>query len=219
MADSPVLYYITDRTQFAGEEQSRRRQLLAKIAEAARAAIDFIQLREKDLSPRDVEQLAREALATISENSRGPTKLLINSRSDIALAIGADGVHLRSDDFPPSAARAIATTVLARDPKPRSWTVGVSCHSEEDVSRAASDHADYVVFAPVFQKKGVPQAKPAGFDNLQRASQYRIPVFALGGVTMDNAASCLRAGAAGIAGIRLFQNNDITEVVRRIRGH
>jgi thiamine-phosphate pyrophosphorylase len=70
----------------------------------------------------------------------------------------------------------------------------------------------------VFQKKDLPDATLAGLDNLQRASQYRIPVLALGGVTMENAGSCLQAGAAGIAGIRLFQNNDVTEVVRRIRG-
>lgn len=224
-SQSCLLYYITDRTQFAGDKESRRRQLLDKIGEAARAALDFIQLREKDLSPRDLEPLAREALATIRENSRGrqsaqsQTRLLINSRSDIALAVGADGVHLRSDDVSASHARAIAAAVLARNSKPetRNWLIGVSCHSDEDVRRAASGNADYVVFAPVFQKKGLANAEPAGLESLQRACQERIPVIALGGVTIENAGACLQAGAAGVAGIRLFQNNDIADVVRRMR--
>src|SRR5213595_110766 len=99
MSKAPLLYYITDRMQFPGDESSRRKQLLAKIAEAARCGVDFIQLREKDLSTRELELLAREAICVVRENSQSNTQLLINSRTDIALAVGLNGVHLRSDDI------------------------------------------------------------------------------------------------------------------------
>src|ERR1700675_4903731 len=97
MADRCLLYYITDRSQFRGDEHARRHALLAKVAEAARAGVDYIQLREKDLSTRELETLAREVVELVRENSPS-TRLLINSRTDVALAVGADGVHLRADD-------------------------------------------------------------------------------------------------------------------------
>jgi thiamine-phosphate pyrophosphorylase len=226
MAEGCLLYYITDRTQFAGDEHSRRHQLLDKVAEAAHAGVDFVQLREKDLPSRALEQLAHEALARIRQSSlatRNPhheTRLLINSRSDIALAIGADGVHLRSDDISIPDARTIAADVLSRNSKPaiRNWVVAVSCHTEEDVRCAAADRANFAVFAPVFEKRDNANTRPAGLSELERACRHNIRVLALGGVTIANAAYCLQAGAAGVAGIRLFQENDVAEVVRRIRG-
>src|SRR5690242_7519793 len=96
-----LLYYITDRTQFAGDGSARRRALLAKVSECARAGVDYIQLREKDLSGRELEQLAREALQQV--RAAGPrTRFLVNSRTDIAIACGLDGVHLRSGEEDPS---------------------------------------------------------------------------------------------------------------------
>src|SRR4051812_4121917 len=91
-----LLYYITDRTQFPGDEPTRQAALLAHIAEAARWGLDYIQLREQDLSTRELEVLAKSALAAARKNS-STAKLLINSRIDVAIAIGADGVHLRSE--------------------------------------------------------------------------------------------------------------------------
>src|SRR5881275_2956627 len=106
-----LLYYITDRTAFASEEAARRCRLLEKIAEATRAGVDYIQLREKDLCPRDLEFLAREAVRVVAElrteNRELRTALLINSRTDVALAAGADGVHLRSGDVSPQDVRRI----------------------------------------------------------------------------------------------------------------
>ena len=102
---SAQLCYITDRSQFPGDETSRRRRLLEKIAEADRFGVDYIQLREKDLSAGDLEVLAREILALRTENQKLKTGLLINSRTDVALACGADGVHLRSVDMSPSEVR------------------------------------------------------------------------------------------------------------------
>src|SRR5579872_654969 len=104
-----LLYYVTDRAAFSGDESTRRRRLLGKIREAAGAGVDYIQLREKDLSSRELESLAREAVSAIRESSkREPaTALLINSRTDIALAVQADGVHLRSDDISPQEVRGV----------------------------------------------------------------------------------------------------------------
>src|SRR5580658_10403078 len=113
MADSCFLYYITDRTAFPGVESSRHSRLLEKIGEAARAGVDYIQLREKDLRTRDLESLAREAVSAIRKarlatgNRQPATALLINSRTDVALGVQADGVHLRSNDISPREVRAI----------------------------------------------------------------------------------------------------------------
>ena len=98
-----LLHYITDRSQFPGDEPSRRRQLLETIQQAVLCGVDYIQLREKDLSTAALEKLASEVANLIgnlrTENPKLKTALLINSRTDIALACGADGVQLRSDDI------------------------------------------------------------------------------------------------------------------------
>ena len=223
MADRCLLYYITDRGQFHGDESARRRALLAKVAEAARAGIDYVQLREKDLSTRELEQLARQAAQVIQELRTGNrelrTRLLINSRSDIAIAVGADGVHLRSDDIAAYEVRSLWTQALAGSSQSavRSPLFAASCHTATDVFRAESEAADFAVFAPVFEKRAAPATEPTGLAALREACRAKIPVLALGGVNLENAASCLRAGAAGVAGIRLFQENRIEDVVRALR--
>jgi thiamine-phosphate pyrophosphorylase len=92
----------------------------------------------------------------------------------------------------------------------------VSCHSENEV-RTASENADFAVFAPVFEKRDDPSSRAAGLEGLRQACRHPIPVFALGGVTLQNAGACLETGAAGIAGIRLFQENDVRAVVQQVR--
>jgi len=223
MANRCLLYYITDRTQFPGDEPARRRAVLAKIANAARCGLDYIQLREKDLSARELEALAREAVVVIrgssdlrTENREPRTRLLINSRTDIALAVGADGVHLPSDDISPSEVRQIWSKCGAGAPARERRVITWSCHTRENVLRAESEGADFVVFAPVFEKKG---AVPVGLAALREACRAKIPVLALGGITLQNAGSCLDAGAAGIAAIRLFQENKIEDVVRALRNN
>jgi len=225
MADRCLLYYITDRSQFRGEECARRRALLAKVAEAARAGIDYIQLREKDLSTRELEMLAQEALTAMrnstplrTENrelrTSLRTRLLINSRTDVALAAGGDGVHLRADDISPRAVRELLELSAHRPPTTDHFLVAASCHAAADVFRAESEAADFAVFAPVFEKK---DTQPTGLAALREVCRAKIPVLALGGVNLENAASCLNAGAAGIAAIRLFQENRIEDVVRTLR--
>jgi thiamine-phosphate pyrophosphorylase len=240
-SESCLLYYITDRTTLAADEPTRRLLLLEKIREAAKAGIDYIQLREKDLPTHDLVRLAQEALKTIrevqelsmqelprQELSTGhcplATALLINSRTDVAMAAGASGVHLRSNDISPSDAIKIwmqpgpvAIGCGAGAPARVSLgipVIGVSCHSPEETRRAAVNGATFAVFAPVFEKK---DTQAAGLEKLHGACEAKIPVMALGGVTLENARSCLDAGAAGIAAIRMFQENDIATIVRSLR--
>ena len=224
MADGCLLYYITGQNQFRGDEPARRRALLDKIAEAASAGVDYIQLREKDLSARELEMLAHDALRAIrnapslrTENRELRTRLLINSRTDIALAAGADGVHLRADDVAPQEVRRVLEVSAHRPLTTDHFLVAASCHTNEDVIRAEAEKADFAVFAPVFGKNNAPGVRAAGLAALQEACRAKIPVLALGGVNMDNAAICLHAGAAGIAAIRLFQENRIQDVVRTLR--
>jgi thiamine-phosphate pyrophosphorylase len=220
---SVLLYYITDRTQFPGGEAEQRRRVLTRIGEAATAGVDYIQLREKDLPARELEQLAREAIKLVRENSSA-TRLLINSRVDVAIACGADGVHLTSSDIPASDARAIASS-CGRS----TFLIGQSTHSVADLGLAYSHGADLAAFGPVFGKVTAPAREGIGLEELRRAcanfaSKSALPdgaafqVFALGGVSLENARECIRAGATGIAAIRLFQDGNVAETVAALRG-
>ena len=229
MPETCILYYITDREAFLGDEPTRRRCLLAKIAEATSAGVDYIQLREKDLSARDLESLTHDAMQIIRKRSKLPaahgplaTALLINSRTDVALATAAAGVHLRTNDVSPPDVRAAwrescGAGTPAREISPRDPLIAVSCHSPQKVAEAAADAATFAVFAPIFEKKPAPGTTPAGLEALRQACRAKIPVLALGGITLQNVHSCLQAGAAGIAAIRLFQENDIATIVRKLR--
>jgi len=209
-----LLCYVTDRTQFAGDESARREQLLQCIREAATARIDFIQLREKDLSARELESFATRALQAVRASGTA-TRLLINSRTDIAIAAGADGVHLPATDVSPAEAR----TIFHQSGFPN-LVVGVSCHEVSEVRFAESSGGDFALFGPVFEKHG---RSGTGLQELRdattrasSASGY-MPVLAIGGVTLDNAAACVQAGADGIAAIRLFQQGDLASIIRSLR--
>jgi thiamine-phosphate pyrophosphorylase len=225
MAESCLLYYITDRSAFSGDDRTRRLRLLDKIAEAATHNLDYIQLREKDLSARELELLANEAIRVIRECSKGVSGnrrrsiLVINSRTDVALAVSAGGVHLPSDDVTPQDVRTAWESSRRRGLREVVSVplVTVACHSQQEVARAAANSASFAIFGPVFEKKGAPGTHPAGLESLARVCRRKIPVLALGGITLDNAESCLRAGASGIAAIRLFQENDIGAISQVLR--
>jgi thiamine-phosphate pyrophosphorylase len=168
--------------------------LMAAIARSLADGVDWIQIREKDLPGRDLLDLVRRALALA-----GTTKILVNGRTDVALIAGAAGVHLPAGSIPPRRWRAIT---------PAGFAIGISCHTVEEIRAAEAEGADYAVFGPVFAplSKGS-DFPPRGLEELARAARaVRIPVLALGGVTRENTPACIAAGAAGIAGISLFQS-------------
>ena len=181
--------YITDSRTLGAES------LLDVIAWNLAAGVTWIQIREKDLSARALFDLVEAALRLPNPHN---SKILVNTRADVALAAGvagAAGVHLPSGSPP------------ARVWKRPGFLVGVSCHSVEEVRQAEAEGADYVVFGPVFAPiSKSSRLAPRGLDGLKEAAAtVRIPVLALGGVTRDNSQACVSAGAAGIAGITLFQ--------------
>lgn len=207
-----MLYAITDRRLFGADETVRRERLLEQTLLWAANGVAFIQLREKDLTAREQVELSRAMLGAIRGTENSTTRLLINGRPDIALAAGADGVHLPSgaDELTPVEVRKIFAAAGQKSEP----VVSVSCHTLAEVEAARVQRPDLILFAPVFEKVvekvGRANAKEivsgTGLELLHQACQTAIPVpvLALGGITRENAADCLRAGAAGIAAIRLL---------------
>jgi thiamine-phosphate pyrophosphorylase len=190
---------ITDRKRAAPP-------LLTLVERWSTGGVDFIQLREKDLSAAALQSLTREVLASID---RRRTKLLVNVSSSEsapwALEAGADGVHLAGTPLP-GAASSLRKALRSTSP-----IISVPCHSLEDIDVACAEQVDLILFSPVFGKLSVGFSQPAqGLEGLRLAcaAARGIPVLALGGVTAANALGCVAAGAAGIAGIRLFAGDD-----------
>jgi thiamine-phosphate diphosphorylase len=156
---------------------------------AADLTADVIHVRNKDVTARELLALARFYV------ERG-ARVVVNTRCDAALAAGAAGVHLPSGSFRPSRVRAIA---------PAGFLVGVSCHTREELEQAQTDGADYAYLSPVFSPLSKPDTRPPlGLEAFSRMVEgLSLPVLALGGITEDRIASCLAAGAAGVAGITL----------------
>jgi thiamine-phosphate pyrophosphorylase len=231
-----LLCYITDRRQL------RSVSLAAIIRETLHAGVDMVQIREKDLTSRELIALVEEALTLKAgargagpapnaalrpkaafgrraiqpypagkEYGRGGACVVVNDRVDVALAGGADGVHLAGHSMPVEVVRRIA---------PRPFVIGVSCHSLGEAMAAESGGADYLVLGPVFETPSkLGYGPPLGLEKLRNiTSQISIPVLALGGITVQRLRPCLEAGAAGIAGIRIFQDcESVQERVRELR--
>jgi thiamine-phosphate pyrophosphorylase len=199
-------YAITSRALYPGDEQEKQATLLKQTDSWITEGINFIQLREKDLAASDLASLVSKVLKKIGLAS-SPMKLLINSRPDIALATGAHGVHLTaaSDELSPALVRALYAS--RNQPPP---LITISCHTIAEVQHACQNNVDAILFSPIFEKFLPDEvALPGqGLDQLRVAcvAASPTPVYALGGITLRNAPSCLAAGAAGIAGIRLFQS-------------
>jgi thiamine-phosphate pyrophosphorylase len=159
-------------------------------ARAARDGVDMIQIRAKDLCARALAEVVRGALANALQS-----KVLVNARTDIALACGAHGVHLPADSITPATIRRIA---------PAGFMIGVSCHTIEELCAAEREGADFAVYGPVFPSV-TKSLTPIGIDAFREAvAAVGLPVYALGGVTTANAQTCIDAGATGVAGISLF---------------
>jgi thiamine-phosphate pyrophosphorylase len=215
---SMQLYAITGRGLSSAGSQSEavfRRQLLRLVESWTAGGVHFIQLREKDLSAADLQSLAREMAETID---RRRSRLLVNvsgaESAALAAAAGADGVHLAGKPTPGAALRARQLFRAAARTAGRTADldalISVPCHTLGDIHVARKEQVDLMLFSPVFEKLTAPEAEPQGLEALRQAcaAAEGIPVLALGGVTSINAQDCLTAGAAGVAGIRLFATDD-----------
>ena len=186
---------VTDRCRLAGADapaDRARRCVLAQLRFAVEAEVEFVQVRERDLSASELAALVREMLG-VTRGSR--TRIIVNDRLDVALACGADGVHLRGDSIEVSAARRIA---------PRDFMVGRSVHSFGEAMSATD--ADYLIAGTVFPSPSKDESTALlGVDGLRAiARRVRVPVLAIGGVSESSIEDLARAGVAGCAAIGLF---------------
>jgi thiamine-phosphate pyrophosphorylase len=211
---TPIVCYVTDRKALGAADPVR--SLLARIRRAQTAGVDWVQLREQDMPARALLTLASAAIGGPQTEAR----VLVNDRLDVALAAGAAGVHLGGASVP---ARE-AVRWLQKSNPPAGFRIGVSCHRREEAREAEDAGASYVYFGPVFD---TPSKKsygpPQGMQRLAEVcGAVRIPVIAIGGVNEQNAAECVRAGAAGIAAIRMFQESrdgeSLEQTLTRLHG-
>jgi thiamine-phosphate pyrophosphorylase len=184
--------------------------VVRQVAGAARAGVDLVQIRERDLDSRSLAGLV-EACVHAVRGSR--TRVVVNDRADVALASNAHGVHLRADSVAPWRVRRLL---------PRGFLVGRSVHAMAEVEGSQLDGADYVIFGPVFETASKPGVSPRGAGALEaivRATS--LPVLAVGGVTAATAAEIARTGAAGVAAIGLFAGaggeNRVQQTVEQLR--
>ena len=180
---SSRLLVVTDRHQTNG------RPLVPLLQRVLTAAVPTIQLRERDLSARELVRLAREVQAvTVSRRSQ----LLINDRIDDALALEGVGVHLRSNSLPVTVARRLLGAQRL---------LGVSVHAVEEVMEAEAQGADYIVLGPIYETPSKQMfGPPLGIHTLEKACRLvRIPIIGIGGVTAARAHEMRRAGAFGVA--------------------
>ena len=204
----PILCYVTDRRALGGDAGDA---LLAAIRRAAAGGVNWVQIREKDLLARDLLELTCAAVAIAGSSA----SILVNDRLDVALAARAAGVHLGNESVP------VGEVVRWRNSghAPRGFLIGRSVHQLAEAVDAERAGADYALFGPVFATPSkLAYGPPQGLSRLAEFCRaVRIPVLAIGGVTEENAADCLRAGAAGIAAIRLFQQAaDLASSVARL---
>ena len=202
-----IVCYVTDRRGLPlAVSSDALPMLLETVSAVAAAGVDWIQLREKDLCGRDWLSLAGSAIHSVRKRGL-QTRVIVNDRVDVALAAGAGGVHLSENGFSVPDARRLVSRFAQDAGTPLDFLIGVSCHSLGAAIGAARDGADYIYFSPIFHTPAKAfYGPPQGVERLRQICQaVPIPVIAIGGITLENAASCYAAGAAGVAAIRLFQ--------------
>ncbi len=207
----PLLYLISNRLAFPHNHESTTIEI---IREAAQAGCQLIQIREKDLSARDLRKFTR---AVIEAAQPLGAKVLVNDRLDVAIATGADGVHLRSSSLSASKARAIVAGKGLKD-----FLIGASTHSLAEAQTAETGGADFIVCGSVYDTPSKRSyGPPMGIERFAEICQsVKIPALALGGVNLSNFHEPLQRGAAGIAAIGLFTDRqDVRRNVERIAGY
>jgi thiamine-phosphate pyrophosphorylase len=197
-------------TRVRGREGSSERvALLDHLIAAARAGIDLIQVRERQLSDKDLLGFVRELIREVRPLA---TRVLVNDRTDIAVAAAADGVHLKGDAPPAADVRSIV---------PAGFVIGRSVHGvAEAEAAAAAGGCDYLLFGTVYRSASKPDDHPvAGIDGLTAVCRrVTLPVLAIGGITIERAPDVAAAGAAGIAAISLFSaSTDVAGDVGALR--
>lgn len=204
---TPLVYLVTDRLRLAEKTGDGRLACLIRfLQQATVAGVDMIQVRERDLTTRELFDLT-EALA---DRTTSRTRLLVNDRADIAAALSV-GVHLTTRSIPPAAIRA----GFGKD-----LLIGASTHNLNEVRRAEEGGADFVVFGPVFETESKRKfGPPVGLQALRDAvAASRIPVLAIGGITTSNFRDVLETGASGLAAISLFIDaDDLNELIGTIK--
>ena len=196
-----ALHLVTDRLE-------SRLPLEAAVAAAVRGGIDGVQVREKGQPADAVLRAAQEVL-----RAAGPrASVLVNDRADVAMAVGAAGVHLPARGLPPVVARGLL-------PRAAGWIVGVSLPSVREAEEACAAGADYVTFGHVFPTGSKPGVPSRGIRELAEAvAAVDIPVLAIGGIAPDNVAQALATGCAGVAVIRaLLQDADPERAAAALR--
>jgi thiamine-phosphate pyrophosphorylase len=192
---------------------------LHKIQEAAAAGVDWIQIREKDLSGKECAAVTSAAIERVARpliRGRGTTRILVNDRLDVALSQAAGGVHLGENSVPVEEVRKLVDSRIHS----QDFLIGVSCHSVEAARAAARGGANNIFFGPVFATPSKAAfGAPQGLARLAEVCRaVSLPVVAIGGITLEYAALCLSAGASGIAAIRLFQHaQDLVSLVKTLR--
>ena len=203
----PIICYVTDRRRLAATEAERRQRLLTIVREAALGGVDLIQVRERDLGARALIALVVECLEAVRGTDAA---LVVNDRIDVALAAQAAGVHLRADSVAPERARALTGSGLL---------IGRSVHTVAAARMVAdAGGADYLVFGTVFPSasKGTGR-KAAGIGRLSAVVEaVKMPVLAIGGVSLERASEIGATGAAGVAGIGYFQTGVPAELAARL---
>ncbi|HEX4543358.1 MAG TPA: thiamine phosphate synthase [Candidatus Acidoferrum sp.] len=217
---TPLLCCVTDLQSLSADESTdTRAALLDKIEAAAFAGVDWIQIREKQLSARECTRLTRQALQRSADSAVDTgtrARIIVNDRLDVALATQTGGVHFGESSLPPQEARQLVLALHREE----DFLIGVSCHSLEAAKSAERGGADYLFFGPVFETPSkAAYGPPQGLHRLAEVCRsVSIPVLAIGGITLENTAVCFSAGASGIAAIRLFQDSeDLSVLVQALR--